>query len=315
VQILGGGSNVVCADAGFDGLVVRIVIPGVATTQDGDRVVVSAGAGEPWDPLVARVVRQGLAGLECLSGIPGYVGGTPIQNVGAYGQDVSATITVVRALDRRSGAIVELSPDACGFEYRTSRFKRQDRERFVVTRVDFGLKPGPPTLSYADVREYFERAGIHAPTLQAVRDAVLVIRRRKGMVIEPANPARQSVGSFFVNPVISQAHYSELSSVHDAMPAYRIGGDAVKVPAAWLIECAGFPRGTCHGAVGVSPLQAQAIVNLGGARADEVIALAAAIKTAVWSRFRIAIVPEPVFIGFRRSFELDWLLDPAPSGK
>lgn len=312
VQILGGGSNVVYADTGFDGLVVRIAIEGITARPEADHMVVSAGAGEAWDPMVAKVVRMGLAGLECLSGIPGQVGGTPIQNVGAYGQDVSATIVTVRAIDRQSLDPIVLSNAACGFGYRTSRFKRGDRDRFVVTAVDFALAPGLPTLSYSDVHEHFARAGVDAPSLQAVRDAVLAIRRRKGMVIEPENRARRSVGSFFVNPVISQARFDELAILHEGMPHYRVDEHTVKVPAAWLIEQAGYGRGTQHGAVGVSPLQAQALVNLGGASADDVVALAASIKTAVWRRFRIAIVPEPVFVGFGGSADLGWLLDATP---
>jgi UDP-N-acetylmuramate dehydrogenase len=245
--------------------------------------------------------------LECLSGIPGQVGGTPIQNVGAYGQDVAGTIVTVSAIDRHGGKPVELSNAACAFGYRTSRFKRADRDRFVVTRVAFSLAPGPPTLEYADLVEHFTRCGTASPSLDEVREAVLAIRRRKGMVIEPDNPARRSVGSFFVNPSIARAHFDELAARHPGMPGYSVGTDAVKVPAAWLIEQAGFRRGRREGAVGVSPLQAQAIVNLGGAAAADVVRLASAIKTAVWQRFGVAIVPEPVFVGFQDSPALDWL--------
>lgn len=315
VQILGGGSNVVCADAGFDGLVLHVDLPGVTLTPEGDRIAVLAGAGEVWDPLVARLVRLRLAGLECLSGIPGQVGGTPIQNVGAYGQDVSETIVRVRAVDRREGRVVDLPHAACDFQYRSSRFKRDDRDRFVVTGVEFSLAPGPPRLAYADVCEYFDRAGVTAPSLEDVREAVLAIRRRKGMVIEPGNPARQSVGSFFINPVMTERRFVELArEAAAAMPHYRVSADAIKVPAAWLIEQAGFPKGTRRGGVAVSPLQAQAIVNLGGATAADVVALAVDIKRAVWTRFHVAIVPEPVFVGFRDEPAVAWLFDPEPDG-
>jgi UDP-N-acetylmuramate dehydrogenase len=309
VQVLGGGSNVVCADEGFEGLVLQVDIRGIAIVagESGSRVRVVAGAGEPWDPIVALTVDRGLAGLECLSGIPGQVGGTPIQNVGAYGQDVAGTIATVTAVDRQGGEPVELSNAACAFGYRTSRFKRADRDRFIVTRVEFSLAPGPPTLAYTDLVEHFARCGTTSPSLGDVREAVLAIRRRKGMVIEPDNPARRSVGSFFVNPSIARAQFDALAARHPGMPGYVVGDGAVKVPAAWLIEQAGYRRGTREGAVGVSPLQAQAIVNLGGATAAEVIRLASAIKTSVWQRFGIAIVPEPVFVGFHESPALDWL--------
>jgi UDP-N-acetylmuramate dehydrogenase len=315
VHVLGGGSNVVCADRGYHGLVVHVDIPGVAVEREGDHTLVTAGAGEPWDPLVARVVALELAGFECLSGIPGRVGGTPSQNVGAYGQDVSASIVRVRTFDRDAADFVELSRDACAFGYRTSRFKGEDRERFVVTRVEFSLAPGPATLTYADVRDQFRRAGTTTPSLDEVRQAVLSIRRRKGMVIEPQNPANQSVGSFFVNPTISSRQFDELVARYPALPHYPLGADTVKIPAAWLIEQSGFTRGTQDGAVGVSPLQAQAIVNLGGATADDVVRLAGAIKRAVWNRFRIAIVPEPVFVGFDQTPDLAWLLGSGPDGE
>jgi UDP-N-acetylmuramate dehydrogenase len=308
VQVIGGGSNIVCADRGYDGLVLHVDLRGVTMLDEDGRTSIRAGAGEPWDPLVEQIVKRGLAGFECLSGIPGRVGGTPIQNVGAYGQDVSATIQKVRTLDRQTRALTELSNEDCRFGYRTSRFKQQDRDRFVVTQVEFVLSPGPPTLTYADVREHFAQAGMAAPSLNAVREAVLSIRRRKGMVIEPENATPRSAGSFFVNPVVSVTQFDDLQSAHPAVPHYRVGADAVKIPAAWLIEQSGFPRGTRAGAVGVSPLQAQAIVNLDGGTAADIVALAGAIKHAVWTRFRIVIVPEPVFVGFDHTPALRWLL-------
>ena len=311
VQVLGGGSNVVFADEGFDGLVVLVAIRGVTfDDRDRNRVVVRAGAGEPWDAVVASTIARGLAGLECLSGIPGLVGGTPVQNVGAYGQDVSATITSVGCIDRQSHETVTLTNAECRFGYRTSRFKREDRERFVVTQVEFALSPGAPTLTYADVAGHFARLGEAAPTLAMVRDAILAIRRTKGMVIEPGNPANRSVGSFFVNPVIPRAQFEHLSRSHDALPHYAVGPTAVKIPAAWLIERAGFPKGTTRGPVAISPLQAQAIVNVGGARAQDVLELAAAVKAAVRSTFNIALVPEPIFVGFPPSAAIRDLFDP-----
>lgn len=309
VHILGGGSNIVVADEGFNGLVVRVAIRGVTSAEANGCVIFSAGAGEPWDPFVAATMADGCGGLECLSGIPGQVGGTPVQNVGAYGQEVSATITNVHVVDRATHESVTLSTRECGFGYRTSRFKREDLNRFVVTRVDFRLaRDVRATVTYADVVKYFEQVGDPWPSLQDVREAVLRIRRGKGMVIDDANPANRSVGSFFVNPVITDEHFERIRT-GDAMPHYRVRSGAVKVPAAWLIERAGFTMGLTRGAIGVSPFQAQAIVNHGGATAGDVLTLASDIKRAVWRFFRIALVPEPLFVGFPPSAELRWLLE------
>ncbi|MGH9204597.1 MAG: UDP-N-acetylmuramate dehydrogenase, partial [Vicinamibacterales bacterium] len=251
--------------------------------------------------------------LECLSGIPGQVGGTPIQNVGAYGQDVSGSITRVHLVDRRTRDITVLDANDCRFGYRTSRFKHDDR--LIVTRVVYELaRNAPPTVTYADVVKFFQNGQV-APSLQAVRAAILQIRRRKGMVIEEGNPANRSVGSFFVNPVVSSAHFDRIAAgvgAQTTIPHYPMSADSVKVPAAWLIERAGFPKGYTRGAIGVSPFQSQAIVNHGGARAVDVVSLAADIKRAVWDAFAIAIVPEPVFVGFRDREALEWLLDPRP---
>ncbi len=311
LHVLGGGSNVVIADQGFDGLVIHVDIRGVDRTAREGRETFSAGAGEPWDAFVATTVKHECAGLECLSGIPGLVGGTPVQNVGAYGQDVSGSITHVHAVDRKTRSPVVLAADECGFEYRSSRFKHHDR--FIVSRVDFALTPqGPPTQAYADVIAFFAHSGNPSPSLAELRDAILQIRRRKGMVIENGNPANRSVGSFFVNPVISRKAFNAMSErsqcSEEEIPHYPIGTDYVKVPAAWLIERAGFRKGFTRGPIGVSPFQSQAIVNHGGARASDVLRLAADIKHAVWDAFDIAIVPEPVFVGFPPSSDLEWLL-------
>jgi UDP-N-acetylmuramate dehydrogenase len=312
IHILGGGSNVVFADAGFDGLVIHVDIRGVSRVDTNDRVRYRAGAGEPWDPFVAATVAEGCAGLECLSGIPGQVGGTPVQNVGAYGQDVSAVITCVEAINRGTLAVERLDNVECGFGYRTSRFKGRDLNRFVVTQVEFELtRDGSASLLYPDVIAHFESIGETSPALGEVREAILTIRRRKGMVIEPDNPANQSVGSFFVNPVITNEALARLEARQTGMPRYRVDDGHVKVPAAWLIENAGFPKGTTRGVVGVSPFQAQAIVNHGGATAADVVSLATDIKQAVWDEFRVTLVPEPVFVGFPPA-ELRWLLDSEP---
>jgi UDP-N-acetylmuramate dehydrogenase len=262
--------------------------------------------------LVAASVAANDAGLECLSGIPGFVGGTPVQNVGAYGQEVAGTIRGVSVVDRSTGKTVEFSNQECRFSYRNSRFKSHDADRFVVTRVDFALRhDGPATVTYADVLQHFERAGQAAPAVSDVRDAVLAIRRRKGMVIEAGNPANRSCGSFFVNPIVSRDHYNRVRSLAtSAVPSYDVDTNHVKIPAAWLIEHSGFPKGTTRGAVGISPFQAQAIVNLGGACAQDVLELACDIKRAVRQAFGVSLVPEPVFLGFRPSPSVTWLLSP-----
>ena len=311
VLVLGGGSNVVISDEGFAGLVLKIAIAGVNAVELGANVRFAVGSGEEWDPFVAHTIEENCAGLECLSGIPGLVGGTPVQNVGAYGQDVSATIRSVRVIDREAQRVTTFSNADCGFGYRTSRFKHADAGRFIVTGVEFMLsRGGAPTVTYADVIKYFEgHSG--QPSLQNVRDAILEIRSRKGMVIKEGNPANQSCGSFFVNPIITRTHFARLGDG----PHYPVGEDHVKVPAAWLIEQAGFKKGHIAGRVGISPFQAQGLINRGGATAAEVVRLAVDIKRAVWDKFGIALVPEPVFVGFEHDSAVLWLLEPAPSAR
>jgi UDP-N-acetylmuramate dehydrogenase len=309
VLVLGGGSNVVISDAGFDGLVIRIAIKGIHKRNVDGAAAFEVGSGEEWDPFVAMTVKDNCAGLECLAGIPGLVGGTPVQNVGAYGQDVSATIRTVRVIDRAARTARTMENAECRFAYRTSRFKHDDAGRFIVTGVEFVLATnGAPTITYADVIKYFADAGEATPSLQQVREAIIEIRSRKGMVIRDGNPANNSVGSFFVNPVISRTHFA---TVGDA-PHYPLGDDRVKVPAAWLIEKAGFGKGYVAGPAGISPFQAQGIINRGGATAADIVRLAMEIKRAVWDKFGIALVPEPVFVGFEGNSAVRWLLDPSP---
>ena len=311
VHILGGGSNIVVSDAGFDGLVIKVSMRGVDFRSVGSQTIFDVAAGEPWDPLVARTVELNCAGVECLSGIPGLVGGTPVQNVGAYGQDVSGVITRVHVVDRRRGQPIALSNEDCVFGYRTSRFKGEDAGRFVVTRVEFALTPGgKPTISYADLISSLEQPHVARPSLADVRDAVLQIRRRKGMVIEDDNPANRSCGSFFVNPVVPAANLCRVRSISGSadVPHFALHDKQVKIPAAWLIERAGFPRGFTRGRVGISPFQSQAIINLGGATAGDVLALAGDVKRAVWNTFGISLVPEPVFVGFPPSSDVRWLI-------
>jgi UDP-N-acetylmuramate dehydrogenase len=290
VLVLAGGSNVVVADDGFPGTVVRIATRGVE--RDGERLVVQAG--EPWDPLVASCVAEGLQGFECLSGIPGSVGATPIQNVGAYGQEVAETVEWVRVLDRAAGVVHELPASDCGFRYRGSVFKHRDR--WVVLSVAFRLRraaeSGP--LRYAElVRAVGERA-----PLADVREAVLRLRRGKGMVIDPADPDSVSAGSFFTNPVLSGAEFAALRArAGTEPPAWPEADGRVKTSAAWLIERAGFTRGYGNGRAAISTKHTLALVNRGGATTAELVGLAREIAAGVRETFGVELEPEPVFVG------------------
>lgn len=301
--VLAGGSNVVVADEGFDGTVVHVATRGVRPLgEDGDQVVLEAAAGEPWDPLVARCVDQGLAGVECLAGIPGSVGATPIQNVGAYGQDVAETLVSVRAYDRRTRAVVTLAPADCGFSYRSSAFKR-DPEHWVVLAVRFALPRSPDSrpLRYEELARALDAPiGTSAP-LAPVRAAVLALRRRKGMVIDPADPDSVSAGSFFTNPILDSLAFAALAKRAGATPPHWPEPDGrTKVSAAWLIERAGFRRG--HGdpeTVAISSKHTLALTNRGAGTTAALVALAREIAAGTHARFGVALTPEPVFVGHR----------------
>jgi UDP-N-acetylmuramate dehydrogenase len=287
--LLAGGSNVVIADEGVDAPVVRVLTRGVHAEPDGDRVLVRAAAGESWDALVARCVEDGLVGIECLAGIPGSVGATPIQNVGAYGQEVSDTLAWVRVLDRDSGAIERLGPEDCGFGYRTSAFKR-DPGRHVVLEVALSLARGTRAapIRYGELA----RAVGAEPSLRAVREAVLALRRRKGMVLDPADHDTWSAGSFFTNPFVDPA------DLPDGAPAFPAANGSVKTSAAWLIEQAGFERG--YGdprGIAISTKHTLALTNRGAGTTAGLVTLAREIAGRVRDRFGIALEPEPVFIG------------------
>lgn len=291
VAILGGGSNLVVSDEGWPGLVIAIRTRGIKTTRDGDRVLVEAAAGEPWDALVERTVQSDLAGLECLSGIPGLVGATPIQNVGAYGQEVSETIVSVRALERRTLEVVTLSAADCAFAYRDSALKR-DAERFVVLSVTFALRPGgAPSVRYAEL----ERALADGPRdLCTVRETVIALRRHKSMVIDPGDPNRRSAGSFFTNPIVDVAIADALSAAHDGMPRWAQPDGRIKLAAGWLIERAGIAKGLRRGAVGISTKHALALVHHGGGTTRELLALADEVRAAVRAKFGVELEREPV---------------------
>lgn len=303
VLVLGGGSNLVISDDGFAGTVVHVATRGVDVIGDG---VLRAQAGEEWDPFVARCVRAGLAGVECLSGIPGRLGATPIQNVGAYGQDVSETITEVRAYDRATGAIVSLDRTACGFTYRSSVFKGADR--YVVLDVTFALDESAESapVRYAELARALDVApGARVP-LAAARAAVLGLRRRKGMVIDPADPDTRSAGSFFTNPILDpdqltglEKRVAERLGRAAAFPRYPEPDGRTKTSAAWLIEQAGFAKGHARGPVRISTKHTLALTNPDGARTADLLDLAREVRDGVRAAFGVALVNEPVLVGVR----------------
>lgn len=305
VLALGGGSNLVIADQGVDALVVRSVARDLQVERCGEQVVVTAGAGLEWDTLVATCAGEGWQGIECLSGIPGTVGATPIQNVGAYGQEVAETVRSVHVLSLADGRAREMLAAECGFGYRTSIFRRQPG-RLLVLAVRFELRAGgSPSVRYPELAR---AVGLRAssPSLATVREAVLELRRAKSMVVDADDPCSRSVGSFFVNPVLDEAGASRLVEgllaggvIEEAseLPSFPADG-AIKLSAGWLIEHAGFPRGTRRGAVGVSPRHALALVHHGGGTAAELVALAREIRARVRACFGVDLQPEPVFWGF-----------------
>lgn len=310
VLLLGGGSNMIVADEGFPGLVIHLDLRGVSYQDSGETTIVEAAAGEDWDQLVEATIERGLAGFECLSGIPGKVGATPIQNVGAYGQEVSETIIDLTAWDRRNGTAVQFTNEECLFDYRDSRFKSGDRDRYIILSVRYRLSnDGEPTVRYPDLIRHLEEEGITSPTLAEVRRTVLNVRASKGMVLDPADPDSRSAGSFFTNPIISEDRLQEfLDRVKRAdvlepgepIPRYPAGAGRIKLSAAWIIQHAGFHRGHQHGNIGISTKHTLAIVNRGGGTAAEVLELVSQIQNRVHRLFGIDLVPEPNLIGFSR---------------
>ena len=298
VQVLGGGSNVLFADSGYDSLVLKVANRGIEFSG----ATVQAAAGEDWDPFVAQCIERGLAGVECLSGIPGLVGATPIQNVGAYGQEVKDTIITVQALDRESLEEVAFTAAECHFAYRQSRFKTADRDRFIITAVTYRLDPsGQPQIRYPELRrqigDQLNSLAPGRPALSAVRDTVLQLRRSKSMVIDPQDPNTRSVGSFFLNPVVTANAFAKLQQQYPDIPNFP-APDGSKIPAGWLVEHAGFHKGFRQGGAAISEHHALALVNRGGTMA-EVLALASAIRDAVEQTFGIRLEREPVLIGAR----------------
>ena len=324
--VLGGGSNLVVADGGFPGTVVRVATRGIRRELAGGSVLLTVAAGEDWDAVVAGPVADGLAGLECLSGIPGLAGATPIQNVGAYGQEVAQTLVTVRGYDRERREVVDLTAAECGFGYRTSAFKRSLQRagarpgglpgpvtgRFVVLGVTFRLERSAMSapVRYPELARVLGVAeGGRAP-LAEVRTAVLALRRGKGMVLDPADPDTRSAGSFFTNPVLDLAAFAALERAVAAtcgpgvhVPRFPAGPGQVKVPAAWLIERAGFAKGYPDGPIPgsggarISAKHTLALVNPGGATTAGLLALAREVADGVRKAFGVDLAAEPVLVG------------------
>ncbi len=300
--VLGGGSNLVISDAGWHGMVLKIAVAGIEQRKENGKTIFEVGAGEEWDKFVACAVGKNCAGIECLSGIPGSVGGTPVQNVGAYGQEVSETIDSVVALDLKDGQLRDFCNEACGFSYRASIFNTTERGRFIIVRVTYALTPdGEPRIHYADLKKHFFGWST-TPSLADTRHAVRQIRASKGMLISADDPDSRSAGSFFKNPIVPRDVYEELLRLAEAkglqVPSYPTAGSLMKVSAAWLVERSGFSKGFTSGRVGLSRKHALAIVNLGGATAAEIVALKEHIQERVKDIWGIALHPEPVFVGF-----------------
>ncbi len=301
--ILGGGSNLLIADRGFDGLVLRMTSSGIEDgSQEGGFRTFTVTAGHSWDEFVNYAVARRCGGIECLAGIPGTVGGTPIQNVGAYGQEASSTISRVQVLDLPTLSVRDLDASACGFGYRRSIFNQECAGRFIVLRVEFRLREEAyPCLAYRDLKEWF-RGSIGDPSLVQTAAAVREIRGKKGMVLVDGDPDTQSAGSFFKNPVVPADRLASIAeAAHvgpDAVPTFAAGRGMLKVPAAWLVERAGIAKGYRKGNAAVSSRHTLAITNRGGATAAEVLALSGEMRERVAGRFGIELQMEPILVGF-----------------
>ena len=300
--VLGGGSNLVISDSGWPGLVLKIAIKGFDRRSQSGKTLFEVGAGDDWDNFVFRAVSSNCAGVECMSGIPGSVGATPVQNVGAYGQEVGETIDSVQVFDLKIKRVRELCNEACGFSYRTSIFNTSERDRFIILRVTYALEPGGAArIEYADLKKYFAGRN-RRPSLAETREAVRQIRASKAMLITPGDEDCFSAGSIFKNPVLSREQFADLTqraAAHSLdVPTYPALEAQRKVSAAWLVERSGFHKGYIQGHVGISHKHALAIVNRGGATAADVLALKEKIQQRVEEIWGIRLEPEPMFVGF-----------------
>ncbi len=304
--VLVGGSNVLVSDDGFPGLVLRVEMKGYEERFEGGTVVIRVGAGEQWDAFVAYCVNHGWRGIESLSGIPGSVGAAPVQNIGAYGVSVAPFVREVEVFDRRNGMVTVLGSSVCHFGYRDSIFKHPEGSSYIITHVTFQLERSPRASipPYHDLKERFGEQT--ECSLSDLRQAILKIRAAKGMVIMPGYEQLKSAGSFFKNPTVEADDFDRVQSIIRSHPDgscadpwfWSQGDGRVKVSAACLLECAGFPKGFRQGAVGISPRHALALINHGGARASDIAALAATIQKKVRDLFGVSLEREVQYIGF-----------------
>lgn len=319
--VLGGGSNVVIADQGLPGLVLHYQDKTIHTVREDDAFVwVEVGAGMLWDDWVAHCVRHQWSGVECLSGIPGCVGASPIQNIGAYGQDLSETCVSVHVLDLRTRVAEQWDAKRCDFRYRDSVFKREKSTLHLILSVTFKLtKNGEPSLRYPElIRTVEERTKESPASLKEVRDAVLEIRRRKSMVFDLKDPNSHSAGSFFTNPIVSHEDAKRIHQIFvrhasdgETMPQYAAGEGYVKLSAAWLIQRAGLDKGTYWNTVGLSQKHTLALVNRGGARSSDILHFARFVQLRVWKVFQVQLEPEPIALGWAQNSLEEW--EPVPS--
>lgn len=304
ILFLGGGSNLLVSDRGFDGLVLKMENASMEVVGETDgRVLVKVGAGTVWDDFVAHTVERGWAGVECLSGIPGCVGAAPVQNIGAYGQEVSETICLVEGVDARSGERFQRNGSECDFSYRDSFFKRARQGRYLITSVTFSLCPeGVPTIRYQDLLRRVDE--LPEKSLRAVRELVIEIRRTKSMVYDKADPNHRSAGSFFTNPIVPVSVANSIQSglpADTVMPRFAHGNSTVKLSAAWLIDNSGLGKGFRHKPdtrVSLSTNHVLALTNRGGATAADLLELKNHVQAVVKDRFGVWLEPEPNFIGF-----------------
>jgi len=301
VQVISGGSNIIFADEGFDGIVLKVNIKGMSFEDEKDFIKVKVNAGENWDDFVKQTIDKELAGIECLSGIPGSVGAAPVQNVGAYGQEVKDAIVGLKALDKSTLEIKEFSNKECEFDYRQSRFKSKDIDKFIITEITFRFKKSrEPEIKYPELQTFIENNSnldslkTLKEKLMEVRNAVLTLRKKKSMVIDKDDPNSKSCGSFFMNPLLTKNVFLSIKEKYETIP-YYISGDYFKIPAAWLVEQAGFQKGYRLGGAGISSNHSLAIINCGGTTRD-VLLLAANIESEVFKKFQIKLQKEPVVI-------------------
>lgn len=312
LHVIGGGSNVLIADTGLPGVVLKSSDFGFSVRRADGHAYITAAAGVIWDDVVEFAVAEKLTGIETLSGIPGLVGAAPIQNIGAYGTELSEAVVSVRAIDRETGAVREFSAEECGFSYRNSAFKSAWRDMFVITSVTIRVTPDAPAqIRYPELAAMLGvKPGGTPPPLETVRAVVLKIRKKKSMVYNTADPNHRSAGSFFTNPIVDAATADAVAEVvvpgrpanASAMPRWDVDG-GVKLSAAWLIENAGFSKGFAFGQAGLSSKHTLALINRGRAKASDLVSLAAVIRRGVRGTFGVALTPEPNFMGFDRSVE------------